>query len=132
MSNTNRTATGAEADGGHQPDAAALARLRDWAWERGRTDIVLDLDLHAAIQEFRCSPRWLNLVHLATVLPSGTGPAPVEEIRHLAAHGADDAACAALAAGLEPWSHSVRQRLAADLSEMAADSGAGGLCSDPG
>ncbi|GEM_PF-4908442 len=124
MSNIDRTAAGAETDEVYQDDAASLAKLRDWAWERGRTDIILDLDLHAAVQEFRCSPRWLNLVHLAAVLPSGAGPAPVEEIRHLAAHGADDAACTALAADLAPWFHSVGQRLSADLSEMAAASGA--------
>ena len=46
-------------------DPEVLNRLRTWAWERGRTDVVLDLDLHAGAWAFQQTPSRANLVRLA-------------------------------------------------------------------
>jgi hypothetical protein len=107
-------------------DPGLLDRLRTWAWERGRTDVVLDLDLHAGAWAFQQSPSRANLVRLAAVLPSGGLGAGLEkEIRHLVGAGADDLHAKTLQQSLSTWSAHLCQRLADDLNEMAAEGAAG-------
>jgi hypothetical protein len=105
-----------------QDDPAQLDRLRTWAWERGRTDVILDLDLHASAWAFQQTPSRANLVRLAAVLPNGGLGAEVEkEIRHLVGAGSNDLHTRDLQESLSNWSAQLCQRLAADLSEMAGD-----------
>jgi hypothetical protein len=107
-------------------DPDLLNRLRTWAWERGRTDVVLDLDLHAGAWAFQQSPSRANLVRLAAVLPCGGLGAELEiQIRHLVGAGSDDLDARTLRQSLGTWSTQLCQRLADDLSEMATESAAG-------
>ena len=103
-------------------DAALLDRLRTWAWERGRTDVIGDLDLHAGAWAFQLNPTRANLVRLAAVLPSGGLGADLEtEIRHLVGAGSSDLHTKTLQQSLGNWSARLCQRLAADLTEMTAE-----------
>jgi hypothetical protein len=108
-------------------DPALLDRLRTWAWERGRTDVILDLDLHAGAWAFQLNPSRANLVRLSAVLPSGGLGADLEmEIRHLVGAGSSDLHAQTLQQSLVNWSAKLCQRLTADLSEMAVESAASG------
>jgi len=108
-------------------DAALLDRLRTWAWERGRTDVIGDLDLHAGAWAFQLNPTRANLVRLAAVLPSGGLGADLEtEIRHLVGAGSSDLHTKTLQQSLGNWSARLCQRLAADLTEMTAERAASG------
>jgi hypothetical protein len=108
-------------------DAALLDRLRTWAWERGRTDVILDLDLHAGAWAFQLSPTRANLVRLAAVLPSGGLGADLEqEIRHLVGAGSSDLHTQTLQKALGNWSARLCQRLADDLAEMTVERAASG------
>jgi hypothetical protein len=103
-------------------DPALLDRLRTWAWERGRTDVILDLDLHAGAWAFQLSPTRANLVRLAAVLPSGgLGTDLEKEIRHLVGAGSSDLNTKTLQQALGNWSARLCQRLAADLGEITAE-----------
>lgn len=103
-----------------------LNRLRTWAWERGRTDVVGDLDLHAGAWAFQQTPSRANLVRLAAVLPTGGLGAELEtEIRHLVGAGSDDLHARTLQQSLGTWSVQLCQRLADDLDEMATEGAAG-------
>jgi hypothetical protein len=107
-------------------DPDLLNRLRTWAWERGRTDVVGDLDLHAGAWAFQQAPSRANLVRLAAVLPTGGLGAELEsEIRHLAGAGSDDLHARTLQQSLGTWSVQLCQRLADDLNEMATEDAAG-------
>jgi hypothetical protein len=107
-------------------DPASLDHLRTWAWERGRTDVVLDLDLHAGAWAFQQTPSRANLVRLAAVLPNGgLGTDLEQEIRHLVGAGSSDLHARTLQQSLGNWSAKLCQRLMADLSEMARGSAAG-------
>ncbi len=107
-------------------DPALLDRLRTWAWERGRTDVILHLDLHAGAWAFQQTPSRANMVRLAAVLPNGGLGADLEkEIRHLVGAGSSDLHAKTLQQSLGNWSAKLCQRLAADLSEMAAETAAG-------
>jgi len=107
-------------------DPDVLNRLRTWAWERGRTDVVLDLDLHAGAWAFQQAPSRANLVRLAAVLPSGGLGADLEkEIRHLVGAGSNDLHAKTLQQSLGTWSIQLCQRLAGDLNEMAKEGAAG-------
>jgi len=100
-------------------DPALLDRLRTWAWERGRTDVIGDLDLHASAWAFQLNPTRANLVRLAAVLPSGGLGADLEtEIRHLVGAGSSDLHTKTLQQSLGNWSARLCERLAADLTEM--------------
>ena len=106
-------------------DPALLDRLRTWGWERGRTDVILDLDLHAGAWAFQLTPSRANLVRLAAVLPSGGIGADLEkEIRHLVGAGSSDLHAKTLQESLSNWSAKLCQRLTADLGEMATESSA--------
>ena len=107
-------------------DPDLLNRLRTWAWERGRTDVVLDLDLHAGAWAFQQTPSRANLVRLAAVLPNGGLGAGLEhEIRHLVGAGSCDLHTKTLQQSLGNWSAKLCQRLVADLGEMAVETAAG-------
>src|SRR5215472_7456794 len=107
-------------------DPASLDRLRTWAWERGRTDVILDLDLHAGAWAFQQTPSRANLVRLAAVLPSGGLGADLEkEIRHLVGAGSNDLNAKTLQQSLGTWSAQLCQRLASDLTEMVKEGAAG-------
>ncbi|HEV2376702.1 MAG TPA: hypothetical protein VGS19_31575 [Streptosporangiaceae bacterium] len=105
-------------------DPVLLERLRTWAWDRGRTDVILDLDLHACAWEFqRCCSRQ-TLVRLAAVLPGGALADGLEhEVRRYVDSGQSHMDVAALHRSLWDWCTQLCQRLAADLSEMAAEVG---------
>jgi hypothetical protein len=107
-------------------DPDLLNLLRTWAWERGRTDVVGDLDLHAGAWAFQQAPSRANLVRLAAVLPTGGVGAELEtEIRHLVGAGSDDLHARTLQQSLGTWSVQLCQRLADDLNEMATEGAAG-------
>jgi hypothetical protein len=96
--------------------------LRDWAWERGRTDIVLDLDLHASAWAFQDNPTQPNLARLAAVLPRDHGGGEQAAIlRRAAVTGcrASDLGC--LQEALQAWCPQLCARITTDLQEMAAD-----------
>ena len=96
--------------------------LRDWAWERGRTDIVLDLDLHARAWAFQDDPTQPNLARLAAILPQDhPGGELAAILRRAAVAGcrAGDLGC--LQKVLQPWCPQLCARITADLQEMAAD-----------
>src|SRR5262249_27723648 len=103
-------------------DPALLERLRAWAWDRGRTDVILDLDLHACAWEFqRCHSR-ASLVRLAAVLPSGTlTDGLAEAVHHHADSGHSRVSIEALHRCLAEWCPRLCRQLAADLSEMTAE-----------
>jgi len=108
-------------------DPALLDRLRTWAWERGRTDVVGDLDVHAGAWAFQVNPTRANLVRLAAVLPSGGLGSDLElQVRHLAGAGSSDLHTKTLQRSLHTWSDRLCQRLAADLSEMTVERTASG------
>jgi hypothetical protein len=107
-------------------DPALLDRLRTWAWEHGRTDVVQDLDLHAGAWAFQETPSRANLVRLAAVLPTGGLGADLEkEVRHLVGAGSDELHARTLQQALGTWSIRLCQRLADDLSVMATEGAAG-------
>ena len=106
-------------------DPRRIDALREWAWDRGRTDIVLDLDLHASAWAFRDNPTRPNLVRLSAVLPADhTGGEPAAALHRLAVAGchADDLDC--LQQALQVWCPQLCTRITAGLQEMAADRGA--------
>jgi hypothetical protein len=96
--------------------------LRDWAWDRGRTDIVLDLDLHASAWAFQDNPTRPNLARLSAILPRDhTDGELAATLRQMAAAGchADDLDC--LQQALRAWCPELCTRVTADLHEMGAD-----------
>jgi hypothetical protein len=103
-------------------DPGRIDALRGWAWDRGRTDIVLDLDLHASAWAFQDNPTRPNLVRLSAILPRDhAGREPATTVRQLAVTGchADDLGC--LQEALRSWCPDLCARVTADLQEMAAD-----------
>jgi hypothetical protein len=103
-------------------DPDGLDALRDWAWERGRTDIVLDLDLHASAWAFHDNPSRPNLVRLSAILPRDhLGGDLATTLRRVGVAGcqADDLGC--LQKALQAWCPKLCARVTADLEEMAAD-----------
>lgn len=86
-------------------DPGQLVDLRALAWSLGRTDVVLDLDLHDEAWAFQQSPSRSNLVRLAEVVPSGRlGGALEAELRRLVASGGAEDERRLLCSGLEAWS----------------------------
>lgn len=86
-------------------DPSRLVRLRARAWSLGRTDVVLDLDLHDEAWAFQRSPSRSNLVRLAEVVPNGRiGGALEAELRRLVASGGAEGEHRLLCSGLEAWS----------------------------
>jgi len=103
-------------------DPRRIDALRDWAWERGRTDIVLDLDLHASAWAFQDNPTQPSLARLSAILPSEhAGGEPAATLRQMAVTRchADDLNC--LQQTLRAWCPELCARVTADLHEMAAD-----------
>jgi hypothetical protein len=106
-------------------DPRRIDALREWAWDRGRTDIVFDLDLHASAWAFQDNPTRPNLVRLSAILPADhTSGEPTATLHRLAVAGchADDLDC--LRQTLRTWCPQLCTRITADLQEMAADRGA--------
>jgi hypothetical protein len=109
-------------------DPGRIDALRDWAWDRGRTDIVLDLDLHASAWAFQGNPTRPNLVRLSAILPSEHASGELAAtLRRIAAAGCqtDDLGC--LQKALRTWCPQLCTRVTAGLQEMAADRTQGGL-----
>lgn len=103
-------------------DPRLIDALRDWAWERGRTDIVLDLDLHATAWAFHRRPSRENLVAFSAVIPRGGAPVELaRDTRHLALAGGGEDEVARLAAAVGRWCPHLCRRITAELREMAAD-----------
>lgn len=103
-------------------DQGRIAALRDWAWERGRTDIVLDLDLHASAWAFHDNPTRSYLARLSAIFPSAHASGELAAaLRRMAATGcqADDLRC--LQTALHAWCPELCTRVTADIREMAAD-----------
>jgi hypothetical protein len=104
-------------------DRSALDELREWAWERGRTDVIGRLDVHAAASAFVAGPTVAHLVRLAQLLPVRPRSGWVESAVHeLMARDAEASRREALARNLGPWLAVMRWQLIADFDEM---SGAG-------
>jgi len=103
-------------------DPGRIDALRDWAWERGRTDIVLDLDLHASAWAFQDNPTQPNLARLSALLPRDHPDGGLAAtLRQAAFTGcrAGDLDC--LQQALQAWCPHLCTRVLADLQEMAAD-----------
>lgn len=103
-------------------DPGLIDALRDWAWDRGRTDIVFDLDLHASAWAFQDNPTRPNLVRLSTILTGDhNGGELAATLRRLAVTGChtDDLDC--LQQALRAWCPELCTRVTADLHEMATD-----------
>jgi hypothetical protein len=103
-------------------DPGRIDALRNWAWDKGRTDIVFDLDLHASAWAFLDNPTRPNLVRLSAVLPRDhPGGEPAATLHRMAVTGChtDDLDC--LQQALQAWCPELCARLTADLQEMAAD-----------
>jgi hypothetical protein len=101
---------------------ARIDALRGWAWERGRTDIVFDLDLHASAWAFQDNPTRPNLVRLSAILPRDrTDGELAATLRQMAVAGchADDLGC--LQQALRARCPELCTRVTADLQEMDAD-----------
>jgi hypothetical protein len=96
-----------------------LRALREWAWARGRTDIVLDLDVHDSVEAFLEHPSWARLVHVDVVVPSGFLPQPLRErVRELAVRGTPYTNCTEVREPLADWFRLRSHRLAAAMREM--------------
>lgn len=99
-------------------DPATLATLREWAWTRGRTDIVLTLDLHARVWAFRLEPTRAHLRELESIAPSD------HELRgrlhELAIAGATPPKTVTLSVALGRWCESSCRDIEAALEEMRA------------
>ena len=103
-------------------DPGRIDALRDWAWDRGRTDIVLDLDLHSSAWAFQDNPTRPNLARLSAMLPRDhVGREPAATLRQMAVTGchANDLNC--LQEALRAWCPDLCARVTADLQEMATD-----------
>src|ERR1043166_7788886 len=103
-------------------DPGRIDDLRDWAWQRGCTDIVLDLDLHASAWAFQDDPTRPNLARLAAILPRDHDGSELAAIVHRAAVTgcrAGDLDC--LQQALHALCPQPCPRLPADLRVMAAD-----------
>ena len=101
-------------------DPGRIDALRDWAWERGRADIVFDLDLHASAWAFQDNPTRPNLVRLSAVLPRDhAGGELAAALRQMAVTGchAEDLDC--LQQALRAWCPGLCTRVTAVLHEMA-------------
>lgn len=109
------------ADGVRLADEASLRALREWAWERGRTDVVGRLDTHAAALGFLDRPSMLQLVRLGELLPLRERAEQVEPAVHRLAEGEAGAdSFAAVTRQLAPWFAMLCRQLVADLDEMGS------------
>ena len=103
-------------------DPGRIEALREWAWDRGRTDIVFDLDLHASAWAFQDSPTRPNLVRLSAILPRDhTGGEPAALLHRLAVTGCHADDIYRLQQALQAWCPQLCTRVLADLQEMASD-----------
>ena len=101
-------------------DAAYLAALRDRAWAKSRTDIVLDLDLHDSLWAFQQCPDWANLVKLAALLPAGhVDESLTGRISRLATAGPAGYDLSELRGPLYPWCRNLCDRISADLENIS-------------
>ena len=104
------------------PHPGRIDALRDWAWERGRTDIVLDLDLHASAWAFQDNPTRPNLARLAAILPRDHARGELAAtLRRAAVTGCQAGDLGCLREALQAWCPQLCARITADLQEMAAD-----------
>ena len=101
-------------------DTAHLAALRDRAWAKSRTDIVLDLDLHDSLWAFQQRPDWVNLVKLAALLPAGdVDESLTGRISRLATAGPAGYDLSELREPLYPWCRHLCRRITADLEDIS-------------
>ncbi|HTX01451.1 MAG TPA: hypothetical protein VMD59_21890 [Acidimicrobiales bacterium] len=102
-------------------NTAVLERLRQWAWHRGRTDVVGRLDAFAAARAFTGDPTMLRLLRLGELLPVRPRVAWVESaVGELSLGDAEPRALDALARNLSPWVAMLRWQVLADLEEMGS------------
>jgi hypothetical protein len=98
-------------------DPAQLAALRDRAWAGGRTDIVLDLDLHDSLWAFDARSDRAHLVRLAALLPAGhLDHSLTERICRLASTGSAGLDLDDLRPALRPWCRCLCGRISVHLS----------------
>jgi hypothetical protein len=103
-------------------DPGRIDALRDWAWERGRTDIVLDLDLHASAWAFQNNPTQPHLARLAALLPRDHADGGLAAtLRQAAVTGCQAGDLDCLQQALHAWCPQLCTRVLADLQEMATD-----------
>jgi hypothetical protein len=103
-------------------DPGRIDELREWAWQRGRTDVVFDLDLHASAWAFQDNPTRPNLVRLSAILPSDhAGGELAATLRRMAVTGCQAGDLGCLQEALQAWCPELCMRVTADLQEMAAD-----------
>ncbi len=95
-----------------------LTALREWAWERGRTDLVLTLDLHSRGWAFQADPSPGNLRRLAAIIPPrGRLEA---RLRRVATTGGSPREAIELSCALRGWCESSCALVDAALGEMRA------------
>ncbi len=119
------------AAGGELDEPAALLRLREWAWGRGRTDVLGRLNARDAALEFVAEPTILRLLRLREMLPVRPRSDWVESaVGELSLGNAHPTALEALARNLAPWLALLSWQLVADLEEEAAAPAAASAPSD--
>jgi len=100
-------------------DDDELGALRRWAWARGRTDVVKDLDLHASAWSFLATPDRSHLLRLAAVLPTGDAGRLIEaRVDRLVDGMAPTVELQRLRGDLLDWCDRLCERIVADLGEM--------------
>lgn len=113
---------GARGAGGCTHRPVDLAALRAWAWDRGRTDVVLHLDVHAAAWSAHLDPSWAKVARLVAVLPKGMAePGFGARLHDLALSGVRGPGWDGVRPALGQWCEARCAVLSADLAEMAAD-----------
>jgi hypothetical protein len=89
------------------------ASLRDWAWAGGWTDVILELDVAAAVRAYLSSGAWANVVTLSNLAsPTVLSPATLATLQRLAATGGPATDCTALHQPLSDWLAVHERRLA--------------------
>ena len=102
-------------------DPGRIDELREWAWQRGRTDVVFDLDLHASVWAFQDNPTRPNLARLSATLPSNHADELTVTLRRMAVTGCQPGDLGRLQEAVQAWCLRLCTRVTDDLQEMAAD-----------
>jgi hypothetical protein len=109
----------------HDCPTNQLEALREWAWARGRTDVVLRLDVHELGWHFISSRRHDDLECFAELIPRLSADTGLtEQVTRLALAGGSPAEMTTLSWCIEPWLRPLCVELADWLSAVGiADGG---------
>jgi hypothetical protein len=101
----------------HDCPTNQLETLRGWAWARGRTDVILLLDVHEFGWDFTSFQRHGDLGCFAELIPRlSTDIELTEQVTRLALAGGSSAEITTLSQRIEPWLRQLCVQLADRLS----------------